>query len=618
MRLVSPVLLVLVTAGCATGSPRYLAKVNDEEVTGRELRQEFARSHVALDKYLGEEEDVRRFLDRVVKRRLFIQEGYRMGLQDDPAIQDSVARTRDAKMVELFVREEVLAKTTVSDEEVAAAYAKLSEQVDIRQVVVGTKEEAEDVRAELKKGADIQKLARERSIAPSASRGGLTVVTWGTDEDREKAVAGLKDGELTPVFRSSLGWEVARVDSRKTDLKPTPLEKLSTQIKGIVERRKRVAIEKDLYATLYAKYEARVLDCVATFDDLLSAKEKKNAAPCASWRGGTLTAEEFAKRIKLDKAAALRNDFPRLKKALLEDLLDRQVIALEADARGYGLRQEVLDKVKAEQDDLVESELYKGHVTKGITASEDNAKEYYESHKETFVAEARYELAQVVVATEELAKELDSKVKSRQPFEELARAYATDMQAVESGGYVGFVPKSDLKGEFAPVAALAEDEVSEPIKARDGYHVVKVLRIEPERQRPFEEVKEDARKLALQAAQEAARDRWMEKLRAAAHVEISDRGIRKFEKERLAAIEKDAQETRRRQEEAEAKKAAAEAAAAKAAAEAAAAAATAPASGTDAASVAGSPEPAAAPDEATPPEGTTPATPPIAPHNKSP
>lgn len=530
--------LLLASAGCATSSRAYLARVNEETITGKELRQEFARHHYALEKALVDGEDVRKYVDRLVDRRLFVQEGYRIGVQDAPDVRESLARIRGQKMIELFVQEEIESRMAVSDEEVKAAYDRVSVRLEVRQVVLGTREEAEAAAAAIAAGRDMEAVARERSIAETAKRGGMTVVAWGLDPAYEAALFALPEGGTSQVFRSEAGWEVARVEKRKT-VEPPPLEKVSGQIRQVLRKRKRLAREEEVYGALWAKYDARLLECAPDVAALKAAAAAKDEAPCATWRDGTVTTVALAGRVKLDQLDDVGARWPALRKALVEDLVNRELLKLEAEALGYGARPEVTEKVALLRDDLVESKLYRDYVIKDVRVDEEDARRYYDAHRGEFVDPPRYELAQILVADLATAKEVEAKVRTGQPFAELAAAYSRDARSAKEGGRVGVVGKGLLKDEFAPVAALGEGEVSAPLKASDGYHLVKVLSIAPERPKAYDEAKDEAKARALEERQRAEVDRWVKTLRAAAKIEINQAGIRAYEKESLEALRKE-------------------------------------------------------------------------------
>lgn len=534
MRSFAALPLALLAGGCAAVSPSYLARVNDETIAGKELRREFARSHYALEKILGDESEVRRYLERLVDRRLFVQEAYRVGLHEADEVREAVRRFRSQKLLEALLEEEVEAPSVATDAEVKAVHDALGEPLEVRQVVVATREEAEEIRARVVAGADMEKLARERSLTPSSRQGGMIVVSWGGDEAYEKSLPGLADGEVSPVFRSSSGWEVARVERRRPAERP-PLEKVEAKIRQILERRKRAAREEELYRSLWARYEARLLDCAPTLE-VLQAPAAPDARPCATWRGGSITASTLAARVKLDQASAMKERWPALREALLEDLVNRAVLTLEAEARGYAARPEIVEKVRAHQDDLVEAKLYRDVVTRKIEATETDAMAYFEAHRDAFVEDARYELAQVVVETSEAAAAAEGRIRSGEPFAEVAAALSLDRRSAEDGGRVGVVERRQLKEEFAALAALGEGEVSAPIRSQGGYHLVKVLSIVPARPLAFEEARESARVRALDEKRKAEIQRWVGQLRAAARIELNDAGIRAYARERARSL----------------------------------------------------------------------------------
>jgi peptidyl-prolyl cis-trans isomerase C len=538
MRTVLAGMLLVVGAGCATTSTSYLARVNDETITGKDLRQEFARSHSGLEKILGDDKEVRKYVTRLADRRLFVQEGYRMGLQDAADVRDEVGRFRTQKMIEAYLRVELDEKSKPTEDEVKAVFASVTHQSEARQIVVATQAEADAIAAQVKAGADFEALAREKSIAPSAKHGGIFLVGWGGDEAYERAVLPLRDGEVGPVFQSKMGWEVIRLEKRTPIEKPLPAEKVAPRIRQVLGERKRARREAELYAQLWAKYDARVLECAKTIAELKAAVQANDTTPCATWQGGSVTTAALAARVKLDQLGTTGVDWNELRSALVEDLVNREVVRRDAEAQGYAQRPEIVEEVRLRQDELVEGKLYKDHVTRGVEATEADARAYYEGHKEIFLEEAQYELAHVLLDTAEAAQKALERVRSGQPFKEVAAAFSQDPETAEQGGGLGFFDRRRLTGPLEPLLALEEGGVSDVVKTKAGYHVVKVLSIKPPRQRPFEDVKEDARARALQERKDKARDRWVATLRAAARVEINEAGIRAYEKERTEWIRK--------------------------------------------------------------------------------
>jgi parvulin-like peptidyl-prolyl isomerase len=386
----------------------------------------------------------------------------------------------------------------------------------------------------------------------------MTIVRWGPDEAREKVVAGLKEGETSPVFQSSEGWEVIRVE-RRVPNKMMGMDKASSFIRGTIERRKRSAAEEALRASLRAAYDARVLACAPTIDSLKAAAKVDDATPCATWRGGKLTASELAKQVHVEKLEETPALYEKNRAAVVDELLDRELVKLEAQAKGYPRRPEIAARVKRRQDDLVEAKLYQDWVIKKVAVTDDEVKAYYAAHLDAFKDEQKFELAQIVVETPEAAAEVEAKLKAKEPFEELVTAYTLDRVNADKGGYVGVLTKTQLDKDFSAVTALAEGQVSPPVQSKRGYHIVKVLAIKPEHQQTFEEARDAAREKALEEQRKASQKRWVTKLRESATIEVSQAGIAAYQEEQLRRLREEEARKAAAKEAAE-KKAAAQAA----------------------------------------------------------
>lgn len=78
------------------------------------------------------------------------------------------------------------------------------------------REKAEDIRKRLLAGEPFPRLASELSDSPSKANGGLVgpITADVLAPDLQKAIGGLKVGELTPVLRTARGFQVIKLESR--------------------------------------------------------------------------------------------------------------------------------------------------------------------------------------------------------------------------------------------------------------------------------------------------------------------------------------------------------------------------------------------------------------------
>ncbi|WP_456413827.1 peptidylprolyl isomerase [Oceanithermus profundus] len=116
------------------------------------------------------------------------------------------------------------------------AYAE-PEQICTAHILVPSREEAEDVIARLKGGADFAELAREVSQDPgSAPRGGdLGCVALGRFvPEFERAALALQPGQVSEPVQTQFGWHVIRMNDRRP-ARVLPYEEVRGQIRAKIE-----------------------------------------------------------------------------------------------------------------------------------------------------------------------------------------------------------------------------------------------------------------------------------------------------------------------------------------------------------------------------------------------
>lgn len=116
---------------------------------------------------------------------------------------------------------------------------------------------------------------------------------------------------------------------------------------------------------------------------------------------------------------------------------------------------------------------------------EGQLKEYYEQNKARYVVPARINVSHILIklpagATDEVDQQALAKANAlaerarTEPsqFAELARKESQDAGTARSGGELGWIQRGVLPLNLEQaIFALSKDEVSDPVKGQDGYHV---------------------------------------------------------------------------------------------------------------------------------------------------
>lgn len=201
-------------------------------------------------------------LDQMVGTVLVSQAGRKAKLQDDPEVKKRLALVQDQLIADAYVQR--LLQKQVTDPKLHARYDKFvkdappREEVHARHILVANEDEAKAIIAELKKGADFNKLAQDKTTDPSGKTSGGDLGYF-TKEDMVPEFADaafkLKPGEITDTpVKTQFGWHVIKVEDRRTakpptfeQIKPRLTNEMSRELVGDKVKELRTAAKIEVY-----------------------------------------------------------------------------------------------------------------------------------------------------------------------------------------------------------------------------------------------------------------------------------------------------------------------------------------------------------------------------------
>lgn len=194
-------------------------------------------------------------VNKLISSELVVQEAQKQGLDKQPDYIAKEELLRRELLVNTYI-ENFLKKNTVSEADIKAEYEKFKAQVgdkefSARHILVSTEAEAKDVIAQLGKGGDFAKLAKEKSKDPgSKDKGGD--LGWFPPAAMVKpfsdAVGTLKKGQVTQTpVQTQFGWHVIKLEDTRTAQPPT-YDKVKDNLKKQVQQRNLEKMLSDLRA----------------------------------------------------------------------------------------------------------------------------------------------------------------------------------------------------------------------------------------------------------------------------------------------------------------------------------------------------------------------------------
>jgi len=156
------------------------------------------------------------------------------------------------------------------------------------------------------------------------------------------------------------------------------------------------------------------------------------------------------------------------------------------------------------------------------------AKAYYDTTKSKYRTIKKYDISEVYVLSDSLAKEVYNLAKSGVPFDSLAVRYTQRNTYKERKGHWGKIAPKDGKLAQVPESKNAKaGDVLEPFQFDRGWSIVKVNSVDMPRQKTFEESIPDLAPDVQDILQKALLDKWLTKLRATHNVTINKDVIEK-------------------------------------------------------------------------------------------
>jgi len=215
------------------------------------------------------------------------------------------------------------------------------------------------------------------------------------------------------------------------------------------------------------------------------------------------------------KAIEARGDevTPAVREALLERFLEEKVLVLEARDRGL-----LAPGGSPEEEALAVRKLLESSVRPTSVAEEEIAA-YYQEHLDRFRVEESLTLRQILVPTENEARDVRRRLqKDPRSFEALARTASRAPEA-GAGGLMGSFPRGQLPPEIESAAfSLSPGVISDVVQSPFGYHIFRVDARDGARQRSFDECREEVRGILLRERSENSVRQFVQGLMARAKV----------------------------------------------------------------------------------------------------
>lgn len=204
------------------GDP-VVARVNGQTLTRMDVEIAYSGLSAEVRQRVTLEKAYPQLIDQLVAMVVVAQAAEKARIDAEPVVRKQLMFTRDQILQEAYLNS--IAHKEITKEKLQAAYAQYAkdapkqEEIKARHILVSNQKEAEDIIAQLKKGADFANLAKEKTIDPSGKTSGGDLGWFTKDEmvpEFANAAFALKKGEFTQTpVHTQFGWHVIQVEDRR-------------------------------------------------------------------------------------------------------------------------------------------------------------------------------------------------------------------------------------------------------------------------------------------------------------------------------------------------------------------------------------------------------------------
>ncbi len=190
------------------------------------------------------------------------------------------------------------------------------------------------------------------------------------------------------------------------------------------------------------------------------------------------------------------------KKQLLEQMVSFELINILGKELNIDSTEEYKENVRQAEKDIL-TQLTINKVLLEVTVTDEDALNYYNTNKNTFIQQPTISAKHILVDSKELCDKIKNEITLNEiTFEDAAIKYST-CPSKEQEGNLGSFGRGMMVPEFEDAAfSLEINVVSDPVQTQFGYHLIKVEDKNEGKEMLFEEVKEQIVNTLLQEMQQ--------------------------------------------------------------------------------------------------------------------
>ena len=547
---------VMITLQAPLGSPLFsqtpVAVVDEEPITFRDLAESIASIHAGRsEEATAAKKDYANLLDRIITRKLIVQEARNMGLDELPEIASQLDAFSTRRLLSMLMAEQ-LKHVEPDPAEVDALYKRMSREFLLTTLKFGKEEDAVAFSEQCKAGCDFEALAA-RFIEEGRAEGEIggkeylklkdllprvAEAAFDMQVDSVSEIFTVQGGFLLFHIRDARFYEDPEVEQEARQRIALPLRREKAREYGDFLEKKYATVNEELLERTDFEVKKKGFlgfrkERPVDFEELLHDERVLATVPGAE--ASTVTVGDVAREVQktyfhgIDKTPEKRAELNQKKRIILKNILLKKTGRLEAVAQGIDQRQEYLDAVEDYTNSVIFDAFVKRVIAPDIKITEQEVRRYYKDHPNELSSPKMLRTNSLVFAALPDAETALRKLRAGADFKWVSANSPGQVDNDTEG-------RSAFDHQLLSLTALPEDlrKAAESAERgdfllysdrKDRHHVIAVEKVFPAQQQPYEAAREQIVKIIFQEkAKELIAD-WGEKLREAYETRIFVTGV---------------------------------------------------------------------------------------------
>lgn len=410
---------------------------------------------------------------------------------------------------------------------------------------------ADSIIALLRAGQSFEKLARENSDDASSKEKGGYLGAWyirskGLEgasgdvlhPDFEKALYALKDGEVSAKVWTDYGVHIIRRDSTQMVNTDEEREAVKREYKRIYYEEDKRQLLDSVKTSLGWKMDAAVYasmmnaaDTVRLLSDTtwhrnISAQIRQNTLYTMG-NMGTITVGGFIDSTRRSEYRTVSSNRPGISRAI-DKMTDIPALRIATST----LEKEYPDfagLMREFRDGILLFKVEEQEVWSKLKFDSTAAKVYWDSTKTRYKTDLKFDISEIYVNSDSLAKTLRARLDKGEKFDALAREYTERAGYKDKAGRYGALSARENK-----LVAMIEKkqpmpgDIFGPESFERGYSIVRINEIVQPREKRFEEAIPDFAPIFQDQVQKKLTEQWLNKIRQNYTIKVNNSVLDKY------------------------------------------------------------------------------------------